>query len=362
MQHPLCARYYWEMVAFHHFAVATSHTLPGCHLPALHACWSVHAPRLALDDEPLFNQLVALACLHLMVTERDHHDILGLAACREVYLDAALRVHRETLGQLGCAHNRRTADAVSLTSILLIVDIVAGMQTRQLASDTNEYEPPVQWLRMVRGTRSVVLAACAQGASDEDNNGTDDAHSHLKTTTTMTVISTIKKSALYFADPVNFVTEDNLNQFRYLLPADDDNDDHRDGDGDDNDDDDDDAMGETKEAYRVTVAYVGAMRTAAEEANAPGGQPVLALCRRVMAFASVVPGRFAELVEQRAPRALVILAHFFALAAPAREVWWVGGMPVREVEAIYAHISPAMRPLMAWPLQAIASCKANREM
>lgn len=76
----------------------------------------------------------------------------------------------------------------------------------------------------------------------------------------------------------------------------------------------------------------------------------MALCRRFMSLACLVPHPFLDLVEARTRRALVILAHFFALTSQARELWWVGNKPEREVRAIRHSIPPRLRHLLDWPV------------
>ncbi|KAL8397636.1 hypothetical protein RB594_004373, partial [Gaeumannomyces avenae] len=53
-----------------------------------------------------------------------------------------------------------------------------------------------------------------------------------------------------------------------------------------------------------------------------------------LAFPATVSRRFVELVEDRRPRALAILASFFALLKCLDQVWWLRGMARREVLGI----------------------------
>ena len=53
--------------------------------------------------------------------------------------------------------------------------------------------------------------------------------------------------------------------------------------------------------------------------------------RGALAFPATVSKRFVELLEERQPRALAILASFFALLKTLDNVWWLQGMARREV-------------------------------
>lgn len=56
--------------------------------------------------------------------------------------------------------------------------------------------------------------------------------------------------------------------------------------------------------------------------------------RLLLLFPALVPERFTELVSTNQPRALAVLAYFFAFFARFRDVWWIGPIGVREVKAI----------------------------
>jgi hypothetical protein len=82
---------------------------------------------------------------------------------------------------------------------------------------------------------------------------------------------------------------------------------------------------ETQQAYEKTLSYIGWVQAAIKD-----GEHVLGTCRRMMAFAVLVPKKFIEFVEEMRPRALVILGHFFALGSQMGDVWWIGEIIQRE--------------------------------
>lgn len=53
----------------------------------------------------------------------------------------------------------------------------------------------------------------------------------------------------------------------------------------------------------------------------------------------VLPGEMVELLEEKEPRALVVLAHYFARPGPVagdlEAVWWIGAIARREDEGIH---------------------------
>lgn len=291
------------MRALHHFTVATSRTLPGSHIAAVHECWSVQVPKLALDYEPLMNALIAIATLHLTLEPHERPSAVdpALLACRDTYLDAALRTHRQTLGQL----NLHTADSVCFTSILLLIDAFAVLQKRVL----DPYEPPIHWMRIVQGVRSVFEAA----------------YPLINANSTSNIMAIIASSSENMFNPSAIFNQSNLRQFPHLV-----------------DEDDESFNKENQTTYHQTISCVGSISSAVKS-----GESTMALCRRFMSFACLVPPAFLDLVEARATRALIILAHFFALTSQARELWWVGDTPEREVNAIRLNIPPELEHLLS---------------
>lgn len=295
---------YWELRAFHHFAVATCETLPGSHIPSVKKCWALQVPLLALSYKPLWNQLLALSALHLVTSGHDQSELL---ACRANYLDATLQSYRPALGRL----SEETAESACFTSILLLVDTFATLQHRPL--DNYCYEPPMQWLRVTQGARAVFEAS----ATDTD-----------PTSSIMTIISSSNHN-----QGITSADRESRQRLYYLL---------------------DTFPGETpplqgvSQAYQETVDRLSLILAAWE-----AGEPLLALCRRLMSFACLVPCVFLELVEQKVPRALCILGHFFAVSVCAKDMWWVGEAPFREVHAIRACLPPELQHFMDWPYQII---------
>ncbi|KAI1363183.1 hypothetical protein F5Y08DRAFT_251703 [Xylaria arbuscula] len=294
---------YWKLRVFHNFAVATSDTLPGSHIPAVKDCWTLQVPILALDHSSLLNAILAISALHLITSGHSDH---GLCSYRNMSLNAALETHREALSNVG---EQETADAACFTSILLLFDSFASLRHRPLG-DT--YEPPMQWLRLTHGVRCVLEAVYPLVQP-----------TGLRSPASITAIITSFKQDRYLSG------RDTTGRFSYLLqPLPDEIPFRR----------------ETLDAYRQAVSLLDSI-----EATVESGEPARALSRGLMSFAGLVPERFLRLVETNDARALVILAHLFALCAYARDLWWVGDTPHREVLAIRDHLPLTMKSLVEWP-------------
>lgn len=84
------------------------------------------------------------------------------------------------------------------------------------------------------------------------------------------------------------------------------------------------------------------------------------VCRRLIAFAVLIPDKMIELIEEKRPRALVILANYFAVAAPRAKVWWIGDVTRKEVEAIQRWLPGEWKDLMRWPLTMVKTMTTSK--
>jgi hypothetical protein len=224
-----------------------------------------------------------------------------LMACRAVSYTAALQTYRPLLGEL----SSQNADVACLTSILLLVDGFAALQYRSL----DVYKPPMEWLRIVQGTRAVFEASY-------DLVKTDSSSNFLTLTTS------------YSENDHCYPAEDEiLNDFAPLVSSD-----------------------ELIEHARESSVYVTAVRRINAILYAfKLKEPPESLARRLMAFPCTVPAEFLDMVASQEPYALVVLGHFFALSASAQCFWWIGKTPWREVEAICRSLPHQYVTFMDWP-------------
>jgi hypothetical protein len=298
---------YWKLRALHHFTVATSITMPASHNQSIRDCWALQVPILALDHEPLLNALLAFAALHLMVAGTDDAD---LATCRGTWLEAALRTHRQGLDVV----NVSTVDGACFTSSLLNVDGFASLKDRPL----EPYEPPVRWFRILMGTRTVVQAftGIMKGNKNSVFQTLIDSYTDYINGDTLYDRNTRPASG------VAYLLEDHgLDDMRDPVVA---------------------------EAYRQAAVYIGWMR-----AGVNNEEHIMAVYRKILAFPSLVDERFSSLVEEKAPRALIMVAHLFAFGMHCRDIWTVGDTPQREVRGLCSQIPASLQHLVAWPLSVI---------
>lgn len=62
-----------------------------------------------------------------------------------------------------------------------------------------------------------------------------------------------------------------------------------------------------------------------------------------------IPVGYIELLAQRRPEALVVLAHWAVLLIHHRELWFVGNSGVFIIESVSKHLGRYWEPWLEWP-------------
>ncbi|KAJ5636530.1 uncharacterized protein N7484_009843 [Penicillium longicatenatum] len=290
----------------HHWVTATAATMSSADLPAVHEMWSVAVPEMAFEYEPLLHTLLALGAAHRATLFPDQAN--SLRPIQHAYIDFALREHRPITADL----DGNTSEAVCVNAVLL------SLYTLFLRSEpsSDSYEPPLLWLSVARGIRTI-----------------------LKTVYHQLVQSDSKLKPLLLAKPSLF--HEGLSNFKgsakpfhfileYLL-------------------DEEEIDEKTQKAYSESINYLECLYTASKAPT-----PTWILRKMFTGFPPMVPRRFCELVTEKRPRALVILGYLFALAKKVENVWWLQGIPEREVRGIESIIPAEWKWTMVWPLNLIA--------
>jgi hypothetical protein len=86
---------------------------------------------------------------------------------------------------------------------------------------------------------------------------------------------------------------------------------------------------DTHEAYEKSVAPLGYLHKSVQD-----NEPVWIFDQKLIPFSIFAPRGFLAFVEDRRPRALAILAHYFAFMCRAKELWWALAIPENEIKGI----------------------------
>ncbi|KAJ5621165.1 hypothetical protein N7510_005149 [Penicillium lagena] len=77
------------------------------------------------------------------------------------------------------------------------------------------------------------------------------------------------------------------------------------------------------------------------------------LCVALNVWAARVPDAYLELVKQRHPVALILLAHYCILLLPLEGSWYMNGYSKRLITRIYGQLDEQWRPWLQWPLEEV---------
>ena len=271
-------------------------------------------PRMALKSDALLYSIYAFAALHrAKTTGGDDPFIPPPSAAAEayqqhvVYQRLAFQCHRWDLTHL----SKTNAETVSLTANLIRLVACVVLSERSLSP----YTPPMEWLRITASQSRVYRAAWELVA---DN------------TTSPTV-------RLIRATPVIWDMEERegirkRHALEYVLQF---------------QPEDDPAAWtpEERHTYESTVGYIAAVWHMIQN-----HEPIGPIGRRLVLFPVLIERHFIDLVGELRPRALVVMAHYFALLTVVKNFWFIGNTGVREIEALATYLPSRWLGLIEWPL------------
>jgi hypothetical protein len=106
-----------------------------------------------------------------------------------------------------------------------------------------------------------------------------------------------------------------------------------------------DAESNDRDTYISTLRYLGSLYQHLKD----GLDPIMKL--RIITWFTFVPAQFTRLVQQKRPRALVIIAHYAAFLKLAQRVWWLVGVGDRTLVDIIRHLHSPWRQYMLKPIE-----------
>ena len=274
--------------------------------PSVRESWFSNLPTLAFSNDALLNILCATAALHIAVCNPQDSEAMDI---HRKYLDMALRGHSTDIAHL----TKANADATCMTSSLIRITSFAVLQERPLVP----YGPPVPWLQMTKGSGNLFEEAWEFIDHDESS-----------------LAFRLVQNLPFLTDPKPLFQDKGRHIFRHLLR------------GTRTEHTLEPWNAETEKAYSSTLNYIASVQSRFDEGEKPQ-----TLCRLLLAFPYLVKQPFIDLLNEQRPRALVILAHYFAFLTRFSYVWFIGDAGPREIRAIEAVLPGEWQDLMAWPLQ-----------
>ncbi|KAI1348214.1 hypothetical protein F5Y01DRAFT_217080 [Xylaria sp. FL0043] len=295
-----------ELKLLHNFTTVTAKTL-SVSSPVLEKIWRVTVPELAFSSATyLADTLLAVSALHLRSSSPHDRELIRAS---HSYMASACSEYGACLSKGVTESN---AEALFLTSALIAFQSTAS---RIFARDdinerTGGYSLPLSWFHSFQGVKAVVAATWqwlristivipiieSQPALNLDLSGHPTFFSDL-------MVGVEDEIAKFEHDPTTHL--------------------------------------ETRIAYQHAIAVLDWAHKIPYT-----GAPLV--------FLATVSRRFIELLEARRPRALAILASYFALLKCLDDVWWMKGVARREIMGIVSLFDPDDEewwPRLQWPLR-----------
>lgn len=268
-------------------------------------------PKLSLDSDALLYSMYTIAALHLQRLGRGEEIEGGAENAANRYFSMAVREHNKDIPKI----SRQTADAVCLTSCLM--RCIARVQL--LGRRLQPYTPPWQWLVLAQTSASTFIEAWEKVGPDPSS-----------------VAYQLIKGTLPLYERGRLPSRRNIGRLKHLL--------HRPEEVRATEPWDP----EIEDAYARTLDYICSAIDLADNEESSGG-----VFRMLVMFPMLLDRRYVEEVKAGSPRALVILAHYFALLVGFEDVWCIGSIGADEVRAIIDALPDQWQGLLAWPKKAI---------
>jgi Fungal Zn(2)-Cys(6) binuclear cluster domain/Fungal specific transcription factor domain len=321
-----------EMQLLHHFISVIVPTLPSSCNECISNIWTKDAISLAFHHPFLLNTILALSALHLSRESLGPHKNFSSEpeppAPSIISMDEPAKLHR-TYSYLAVRQQRAAVASVSAdnANALFLSTILLSYQAMDISrgggldaeAEADTYGPPTQWLRMtygIRQTSGVTRPLVMDSAIIETmvRHGGEPDFSNV--------------AALF--DPDNRLPLRSLLDWEAQPEPEFDH--------------------ETKRTYEDAVAYVGSIYRGIQR-----GESSRTLFRRLLCLGTMVPEQFLLFVEQRRPRALVILAYYSSMAIMLDDHWVFKGMAKRELTGLQESIPAEWQWALDWPLTMLVS-------
>ena len=296
-----------ELRLMHQFTAYTCFSFS----PAGKDLWHKIAPDFSFSYEFLLDTIFAVAALHLSRIHPKDSDILN--ASRR-YFNKALEGQSRALPNV---HGQRMAEALYVNSVLINFHafVLAGAGDEDSGGERLE---PFRWLRICSGARIVYETCRAHFAP----------RSQMFDAVFLSPPNLADSGVIF--DPSNIGILEPLlewgTDFESISEAD-------------------------KDAYEKTARYIGLIYQKLDE----GEEEPLASYRRVLNMPGRCPEHFLDLVDERRPRALAILAYLFAaLKIIKSDAWWTNGIAERQVGIIQDLLPKGWRTMIELPLRLVS--------
>lgn len=292
-----------DLELLHHFTTETCFTLSN--QPLSHRLWQSAVPREGFQHQFLMHGILAVAALHLSCLKPEQQEAYRRTAAQ--HQDLALSRFRSVVPTI----TESNCHAIFALSSLIVVFAFAAPRARNSLAFTDDSEEPTGWLSLIRGVRSILMSVWPW----VKNGG----------------LGGLLPDGIQQPNPreLSESADHQINKLSRFC---------------------EDASGEPEavEAYREAVdglrtCYLKLYTKASTE------------CEVSIAFLwpTMIPQKFVNMLNCRAPEALIVLAHYCVILHHLDRYWWKTGWTVHLLENICRVLDPSWHSWMEWPTSMI---------
>ncbi|KAI0379922.1 hypothetical protein F5Y04DRAFT_258706 [Hypomontagnella monticulosa] len=300
-------RRFWELRLLNNYHIHMVQPFPVAQAPEVVLLWQQDISELSMRMAQQHNRCSLLhvtfanSALNLWTKSTDKREREELMKLLQWYQISCSKEQRRDIDEL---HQNLTenADYVCFTSIMILAHSLALVQTLVV----DPWEPPVLWLHMGRGAGEVLNMA-----------------RQLVNPETKPKIGLFAKGPPDMSNAAELINCDH-SSLDWLLE-------HPAGPGsiaaqEDRELDDENV----RRVYGNALSYTCSVQSAIDR-----GEPDFAIVRRLGGFAVWVPTEFTRFIEERRPRAMVVLANFMAIWLDYSHIWMIGRAGELQIRGIY---------------------------
>ena len=293
-----------DLELLHHFATDTCKTLSD--RTESHDLWRDVAPQIAFEHGYLMRGILAISALHLSILRPDQHDRFARVAVRQQ--DAALGTFRQMM-----SHPSHTSgDAFfAMSSLIVVYGFESPKTSNSLGMFDARREQSAEWLPLIRGVNLILQSAWPDIKQGRLNRL---LHDHAQPPTS-TEIPAALAERLVLLERCNSEAHEHDDDKQACLTA----------------------------INRLRQCFIRLYNKTDYE------------CEVSLAFLwpVVVPQRFIELVFERRPEALVILAYYCTILHHLDHYWWLNGWGRHIIGNIRKELSNDLLEWLEWPARVV---------
>jgi hypothetical protein len=294
----------WELRLMHNFTDMLARQRVTATQPRPSFLYTQQMVSAGFESDGALYAVFSHSALNMWTLETDPAVRNRLDELRQTYLALALREQQASIADL----NIETADSVCMTSLALLGQLFAQVQL----VPTEPWEPPLEWMRIGKGTGAVFEV-------------TKIFLEKLPDSRWQRFVSAIPNF-----DTDQIFTPEHNGHLLWLIET------------PEGCEDRELENKVAKNVYKRILGYVGWVQKAVER-----GESDYAIMRRMGALTIWISDLFAEYAAQRRPRAMVILAWFFANGIGIDHMWNLNGAAKRQVVGIYRALPEEWRGKVA---------------